>query len=262
MTTAHRESPARQRIVSLVPSLTADVAALGAGERIVGCTDYCERGAPASAARVGGTKNPDLPRVIGLAPDLVLVNLEENRPADIAALEDAGLAVHRTFPRSVEDVPDMLEALASALGVAPGHWPSEIRSAIADVGEALPRPLRTLTLIWRRPWMAAAADTYLADLLSRAGLTCALDGGGGDRWPKVSREGLGGLHLDVVVLPSEPYVFTDDDLPAVRELVGEGPCLLLADGAALTWHGALTLAGLRHAEELARQAQYRCSGAG
>ncbi len=87
------------RIVSLVPSLTEAVAALGRADALVGVTRWCEIGAPDGAARIGGTKNPDVVAVVALAPDLVLANTEENRAEDLAALRAAGLAVHETFPR-------------------------------------------------------------------------------------------------------------------------------------------------------------------
>nr|MBA2528866.1 ABC transporter substrate-binding protein [Euzebyales bacterium] len=86
------------RIVSLVPSVTGTLAALGAGDRLVGVTDYCTHGAPHGATRVGGTKNPSLDAVVALAPDVVVANAEENREADLAALRAAGLDVRVTYP--------------------------------------------------------------------------------------------------------------------------------------------------------------------
>src|SRR5262245_39659192 len=84
-----------RRLVSLVPSLTELVCALGRADRLVGVTRYCcePADAVASVAKVGGTKNPDLAAIIGLAPDLVLVNAEENRQEDFQALTAAGLSV-------------------------------------------------------------------------------------------------------------------------------------------------------------------------
>ena len=73
-----------ERIVSLVPSLTEALFALGLGPRLVGVTDWCVHPAAAVAhlPKVGGTKNPSLARVLELGPDLVIANREENRERD------------------------------------------------------------------------------------------------------------------------------------------------------------------------------------
>ncbi len=77
-----------RRIVSLVPSLTEALFAFGLEEEIVGVTRFCvePREGVLSKAKVGGTKTPDLPRLIELEPDLVIANAEENRKEDIEAL--------------------------------------------------------------------------------------------------------------------------------------------------------------------------------
>src|SRR3954464_7054758 len=85
------------RVVSLVPSLTEAVA-ISAPGLLVGATDWCSEPADLKVVRVRGTKNPRLDRVLDLQPDLVLANEEENRPADLNALREAGLAVWTTAP--------------------------------------------------------------------------------------------------------------------------------------------------------------------
>ncbi|RYE77346.1 MAG: ABC transporter substrate-binding protein, partial [Myxococcales bacterium] len=69
-----------RRIISLVPSDTLSVVALGAADRLIGRTDYCVEPADqlAHVPTLGGTKDPRLDEVIALAPDLILVNQEEN----------------------------------------------------------------------------------------------------------------------------------------------------------------------------------------
>ena len=66
------------RAVSLVPSLTETLFALGAGEDVVGITDFCIFPEGIDRPRVGGTKNPNVARIRELAPDVVYVNVEEN----------------------------------------------------------------------------------------------------------------------------------------------------------------------------------------
>ena len=95
--------PARvSRVVSLVPSLTETVAVTAPG-LVAGATDWCTHPAGLDVPRVRGTKNPDLAAVIALRPDVVLANEEENRPADLAALRDAGLPVWVTVIRTLDE---------------------------------------------------------------------------------------------------------------------------------------------------------------
>ena len=241
------------RVVSLVPSTTALVAELGRADDLVGVTDFCEVGAPATAARVGGTKNPDVARIVALRPDVVLANTEENRPADLDRLRAAGLEVAESFPRTVRDsawlaaeVGERLGAREAGLALA-----RAIRAAAEAAATSAPAVrVMALTLIWRRPWMAVGPDTYVDDLLWTCGFANVL-AGFEDRYPRVDPSFV--LGADVVLLPSEPYAFSTDDLPAVRGLVGEDPTLELVDGRLLTWHGAFTVEALQTFGALARR---------
>ena len=98
---------APKRIVSLCPSITETLVAIGGYSRLVGVTRSCVRpkGMLWKVPRIGGTKNPDLPRILDLRPDLVFANEEENRIEDVRALEAEGIAVDVTFPKRVADVP-------------------------------------------------------------------------------------------------------------------------------------------------------------
>ena len=87
----NRQSPVDyvpQRVISLVPSMTESLFDLDLGSRLIGVTDECTRPEDKIRAlpKVGGTKNPDIARIIQMKPDLVLMNDEENRQADIEAL--------------------------------------------------------------------------------------------------------------------------------------------------------------------------------
>ncbi len=238
------------RVVSLVPSLTEAVAALGAPDDLVGVTRYCTHGAPAGATRVGGTKNPDVAAVRALAPDLILGNTEENRLVDLQALRDAGLAVWETFPRTVADVGPLLVELAERLGRpgADAGIVETLEAALADAADRRPRtPVLALTLIWRKPWMALGPDTFADDLLARCGFVNALVGAD-ERYPRLDPALR--LRPEVVLLPSEPYAFGETDLPAVADLVPGAPTRLV-DGRLLTWHGPSTPDALREFADLA-----------
>jgi len=215
-----------RRVVSLVPSLSEAVAVTAPG-LLVGATDWCSHPGDLDVTRIGGTKNPRVADVVALRPDLVLANAEENRPADLDAMREAGVAVWTTAP---ETVAQALVCLERALAACRLERPSWLEQAGAVWAEPAPDPRRTAVVaIWRRPWMAVGRDTFTGDVLSRLGVDNAL-AGATDRYPKVRLDELPPHEL--VVLPDEPYLFTDDDGPECFT----APCALVS-GRHLTWYG-------------------------
>lgn len=212
------------RIVSLVPSITETLLAWGIAP--VGVTRFCEQ---PSLVAVGGTKNPDLDAIAALAPDLVVVNDEENRREDADALIERGIAVHACSPRSVAEVGPALEALGVVVGRAPAGAPSAASDELAPLG------LRAFVPIWRRPWMTLAADTYGASLLRSIGVESVF-GGAADRYPTVELAAVVDLGPDVVLAPSEPYAFKPFHLDVLRDLAP----VVEVDGQDLFWWGVRT----------------------
>ncbi|MFF4714625.1 helical backbone metal receptor [Streptomyces eurythermus] len=219
------------RVVSLVPSLTEAVAATLPGV-LVGATDWCAHPADLDVARIGGTKNPRIDRIVSLAPDLVIANEEENRAADLDALRAAGIEVLVTEVRGVPQAFTELDRVLTACG-APGRpgWLDAAEQAWA----APPEPAERTTAVvpvWRRPWMVLGRDTFAGDVLARLGVD-HLYAGHPDRYPRVPAAELRAAAPDLVVLPDEPYRFTVDDGP---EAFPGLPCALVS-GRHLTWYG-------------------------
>ncbi len=242
-----------RRIVSLVPSLTELCFALGAGDRVVGVTRFCEQ--PPDARRlariVGGTKDPRIDRVLALDPDLVIVSLEENRKEDVEAIETAGVVTWRTL---LEDVPASV-ALVRQLGRAlAAEAPADaLAAAIADALATPPPapPVRYFCPIWRHPYMIAATDTYMSDILARAGGegVLARPSGGGPHYFEVSLADVAAAAPAVVLLPSEPYPFAPKHLPEIEDSLGDTPAwraghVHLIDGKDVAWYGPRTPAAL------------------
>jgi ABC-type Fe3+-hydroxamate transport system substrate-binding protein len=223
-----------RRVVSLVPSLTEAVACT-APELLVGVTDWCTHPPTLDAARIGGTKNPDVPRIVALAPDLVLANEEENRAADLDALRAAGLAVWVTY---VRDVPQALVSLDRMLTEACGlPRPQWLDDAAAAWSALVPQDedkeaVRAIVPIWRRPWMVLGRDTFAGDVLRRLGVQHVF-ADHAERYPAIALPELRAAGAQLVVLPDEPYRFTADDGP---EAFPGLPCALVS-GRHLTWYG-------------------------
>ena len=219
------------RVVSLVPSLTEAVAVTAPG-RLVGVTDWCTHPAGLSAARVGGTKTPDVAAVLELRPDLVLANEEENRAPDLAALRAAGTEVLVTRIRTLDEAFEELErVLAAACDRPRPPWLDEAEAAWASLPP--PRaPRRAIVPVWRRPWVVLGRDTFAGDLLSRLGVDNVY-AGHADRYPRIPLDRLNAAGADLVVLPDEPYRFTADDGPEAFPVLPAA----FVDGRYLTWYG-------------------------
>lgn len=210
------------RVVSLVPSVTESLLAWGIVP--VACTRFCEQ---PSILAVGGTKNPEVDDIVGLAPDLVVVNDEENRREDAEVLAAAGLQVHSCSPRSVTEVAPALGDLAAAL---------DLDVAVEAADESLPPlDLDAFIPIWRRPWMTLADDTYGSSLLASIGVRNAF-GDADDRYPTVELADVVALGADVVLAPTEPYAFKPFHLDVLRPVAP----VVEVDGQDLFWWGVRT----------------------
>jgi len=219
------------RVVSLVPSVTETLLAWGVVP--VACTRFCEQ---PDLRHVGGTKDPDVGAIVGLAPDLVVMCDEENRRDDALALEAAGVEVHSCSPRSVAAVGPALGALARAVSVD--------RDDVQPEPRPPPLGLRAFVPIWRRPWMSLAAGTYGSSILDVIGVV-NIFAGHPDRYPEVTLEEASALRADVVLLPDEPYPFGPRHHAELETVAPVVP----VDGQDLFWWGVRTPAAIRRLRE-------------
>jgi ABC-type Fe3+-hydroxamate transport system substrate-binding protein len=221
------------RVVSLVPSLT-EALAVTVPERLVGATDWCTHPADLDVPRVRGTKNPDLAAARDLRPDLVVANKEENRELDVRRLREAGVPVWVTQIETVDEaLASMRRLLTEALSVEVPAWLLEAERLWG--GPVPTAHARVAVPIWRHPWMVVGPRTYTSDLLARAGLVNVFaDGsdGGDDRYPHTDVAAIEAAAPELVLLPDEPYVFTEDDGPEAFTVATR-----LVSGRLLTWYG-------------------------
>ena len=243
-----------RRIVSLVPSLTEALFALGAGERLVGVTRFCEEPAAQVALlpKLGGTKNPAIAEILALRPDIVVASSEENREEDVAALRAAGVAVLVTHYETVAQALDGLKALADLVGTGTAtalSWRSDALAATAALG-ADARPVRYFCPIWRNPYMTARRDTYMADLLALAGGVDAAPLDGPLHYNAIDLATAFAQQPEIVLLPDEPYRFRPrhaaDFAPFASAPAVRNERIVCCDGKLLTWYGPRTPHALRY----------------
>jgi ABC-type Fe3+-hydroxamate transport system substrate-binding protein len=215
------------RVVSIVPSLTEAVAATAPG-LLVGATDWCTHPADLDVARIGGTKNPRVDQIAGLAPDLVVANQEENRVSDLDQLRACGVPVYVTDVRTLDGAFGSLERMLAACGLARPDWLAEAEREWA-AAPVPPARRRAVVPIWRRPWMAIGRDTFTGSVLHRLGVDNVF-ATSPDRYPRFDPRALPPHEL--AVLPDEPYEFTADDGPEAFDVP-----VVLVSGRLLTWYG-------------------------
>jgi ABC-type Fe3+-hydroxamate transport system substrate-binding protein len=221
--------PAR-RVVSLVPSLTESVAQTVPGT-ILAATQWCTHPPGLEIERIGGTKNPDVPRIQALRPDLVLANEEENRAVDLEALRAAGLSVWVTKIRTVDEAFRALDRMLTlACGLPRPAWLDQAEAAWPTQPTLMLR--RAIIPIWRRPWMVLGRDTFAGDVLRRLGID-NIYATHPERYPQIPLEDLNAQPADLVVLPDEPYLFTPTDGPEAFPHLPNA----LVSGRHLTWYG-------------------------
>lgn len=258
-----------QRVVSLVPSMTESLFDLMLGNRLIAITDYCVHPAAgvAQLPRIGGTKNPDVARIIGLKPDLVIANQEENRKADVEALRAAHIPVWVTYPRTVADAFNLLwnimhvfdePAMVPRVRLIEQTMDWVWRISEKRVEDAV---CRVFAPIWYDPLMTFNGDTYASDLLRVCGAVnvfaererrypLSADVGVGEarldaserdvRYPRVTINEVLAAQPDVVLLPSEPFAFTEAHIALFAQLdipAAHKRRITLIDGSLLTWHG-------------------------
>ena len=221
------------RVVSLVPSLTEAFAATRR-EALVGATDWCTHPADLDVARVRGTKNPDRAAIAALEPQLVVCVQEENRELDVRRLREVGVPVWVGVIESVDDALRVLrQLLTEVLRWDEPAWLREVERLFGEgTDEAAAPPTRVAVPIWRDPWMVVGSRNYTTDLLARLGMSNVFGDHEG-RYPHVDVGQVDTAGADVVLLPDEPYVFTDADGP---EAFSRTPTRLVS-GRLLTWYG-------------------------
>ena len=220
------------QVVSLVPSLTELVCSLGGREMLAGRTRFCTEpsGEIEAVPIIGGTKNPHIDRIIALAPDLVLANKEENRREDIEALETNGLDVLLTDQNTVAEAMAMIAEVGRQLGCdeQSARLNAEIAAALA---EPMPPPVRVFAAVWWNPLMGLGSASYGHDLLEQCGAVNVL--AGRQRYPEVTLEEVAALKPALVLLPDEPFPFTQEHVAAFAAIA---PTRVI-DGKLLWWYG-------------------------
>lgn len=228
-----------QRLISLAPSITETLYALGLGDRIVGDTDYCDYPPEARLKpHVGALLDPSLEKIVALKPNLVLGVAEANRRETADQLERLGVPLYGLTAHSVEDTLNSIEDLGRVLGRGPQAQAlvAGLRRRVDAVRQQVaqgPHP-KVLFVVWYRPLITAGPHTFIADAIRIAGGVSISDDLAGE-WPRLSLEDALHRDPDIILFPkSESFSPSFDEfhhLPGWKDFraVKEGRMYFVSD---------------------------------
>ena len=250
------------RIISLVPSLTETLCDLELQENIVGRTKFCV--SPKSLHRtvpeIGGTKDPDIEKIISLKPTHILMNSEENTTLCRKLLREhpklKDVIFYESFPKNIQDSITMVEDfgnLFSKKNLAMA-WKNKIEMLLIQATQQRSansnRVLYYVYFIWREPWMVAGQNTYIAEMLKLVGYENVIQTGEHmlERYPSLEPTDERLLQADTLFFSSEPFPFKqrhiNEFLALNKNLLNKKS--ILVDGQLLSWYGTRSLQGLEY----------------
>lgn len=195
-----------ERIVSLAPNLTEIVYAVGAGDRLVGNTEYCDYPAEAkSVAKIGDTMHPSVERIIALKPQIVLVSTASQLEAFTKQLDQQRIAVYVTNPRSLDEIFHSIRVLGDLFGYSEQSAlvATDLRKRAEAVEAKISRtkPVSVFYQVAGEPLYTIGRDAYLTDLVRRAGgvsVTADVPGA----FPRFSDEAALAARPEAIILPT------------------------------------------------------------
>ena len=199
--------PARvTRAVSLAPNLTEIVFAVGAGDKLVGRTSYCDYPPAAKAvAEVGDTLHPSLERIIALKPQVVLISTASQLEVFTQQLQNQNIAVFVTDPHDLEGVFRSIGQIGEMMGQKEqaDQLVTKLRERANAVEQAVKgkEPRRVFYQVSAEPLYTAGHDAFVTDLMRRAGITSVTADVPG-AWPKYSNESALAARPDAIILPT------------------------------------------------------------
>ncbi len=241
------------RIVSLVPSLTELLCDLGLTSLLVARTGFCIHPEEQLALipKIGGTKDVNIEKIRKLAPTHIIVNIDENEKPTVDALAEFIPHIIVTHPNTPLDNLTLYRLFGAVF-----HAQEKAEELCRDFQHAYDalqtqrknNPQRVLYCIWKDPWMTVARDTYIAQMLALIDWQQWVCSDSKLRYPQFSWRSQLLEEIDLVLLSSEPYHFTDAHCVALEKQCGKP--VELIDGEMLSWYGSRAIAGLRYLHNL------------
>lgn len=241
-----------QRIISLVPSQTELLYDLGLKDRVVGQTLFCIHPTEMHTLkpRVGGTKKINIEKIMALKPDLIIGNKEENDKEQMQLLMK-DFSVWMSDIKNLDDSLEMIKQVGQISDTEAKANSLALQIDIAFQNITTHKSKRAAYIIWRNPWMVAASDTFIDDMMQRINLVNVFSQSHA-RYPEVHLDELNTSGAEIVLLSSEPYPFSQKHI-AELQLQLPHARILLVDGEMFSWYGSRLLKSAQYFTSLLQQ---------
>lgn len=240
-----------QRIISLVPSQTELLYDLGLDKEVIGITKFCIHPEKwfREKQRIGGTKTVNIEKIKSLEPDLIIANKEENVKDQIEELAKE-FPVWTSDVNTLDGAYDMMQQIGELTGKT-GEAEmliKKIKRGFSQLNTADTIP-GACYLIWREPYMTVGRDTFIHDMLTKAGFENIFHKE--MRYPQVTIEDMHRLHCQLILLSSEPYPFKQKHVEQLKTFVPPAQ-VILVDGEMFSWYGSRLIHSTSYLEKLRR----------
>jgi len=240
-----------RRIISLCPSITETLFELGAGKQVAGLTSYCIHPYKKTKkkTKIGGPRNPDIPGILDLDPDLVITSREENRQEDVDILRKK-LPVITFDVKSIESSRNMILKLGLITWrLKPAMNYVQKLDKLLHIKAPLHEAYSVLYLVWKDPWMAAGHGNYICDLMKSQGFINVLPEHS-RRYPVIHPAEI--VQPDFIFLSSEPFPFNSEHLEETSIIFG-GTKTVLVDGEMFGWYGTRIIRAIPYIRALRKK---------
>jgi ABC-type Fe3+-hydroxamate transport system substrate-binding protein len=242
----------RNKIISIVPSQTEFLYDLGLEEEVVGITKFCIYPEHwfRSKTRIGGTKQLKIDVITELNPDLIIGNKEENERSQIEELQEK-FPVWLSDIVTFEDALNMMRTIGKLVNreVKANQIVQQIidKKKNFDLKFTSNKRLKVAYFIWRKPYMVAANDTYINEMLRTFGAENIFESK--VRYPEIELQDLKKYDVDAIFLSSEPYPYKKKHLAEFQAACPNAK-VVLVDGEAFSWYGSRMLKAVDYFEVL------------
>ena len=233
-----------KRIISLVPYQTELLFDLGLNEEVVGVTKFCihPKEKVQEKVKIGGTKQFHFDKIAALNPDLIIGNKEENEQSQIEALTTQ-YPVWMSDIVTIEDALQMIQMVGQLI-----QKETEATNLIHRLQQNFQKNIYTKTkraayFIWKKPYMVAAQNTFIHDMMRVAGFENVYQEK--SRYPTTNLEELQSLNPEVILLSSEPYPFKMKHLEEFQTACPNAK-VMIVDGEMFSWYGSRLLKSMEY----------------
>ena len=241
------------KIVSLVPSITELLIDLGLENELAGITKYCifPEEKVSKLNKIGGTKNPDLQKIIDLKPDLVIANKEENQKEHIEFLRASNIPVYVTYIDDYDSALNMIENIGMITDRK--SKANSITRAIDekfDNFESQVNVKKVAYMIWKQPYMTIGKNTFINSMLTKIGFENVFENYEGN-YPVITQDDIIKSETEFIFLSTEPYKFSEKHIHQFQKIKPDAK-IVIVEGDKFSWYGSRMLLAADYFQNLVK----------